>query len=94
MTHRNAGRGGITPREGRSQMARKTVVSCGIDGHTERKVLTRSFETLEAAQKFAEGRFVHDIYKRNGRFAVEYEKTTRVVYDKDGFPAKRFDVGI
>ena len=73
------------------------ITNVGIEGHTERKVLTRSFETVEEAQRFAnrktaEGKTVYDVFRRRGRYAVEYEKVTRVVYDKDGFPEKRIDI--
>lgn len=73
------------------------ITNVGIEGHVEHKRLTRSFETLDAAQKFAdrkaaEGKTVYDIFRWHGRYAVEYEKVTRVVYDKDGFPEKRIDI--
>lgn len=54
---------------------RKTVN--GFDwerGSYTRKVLTRSFPTLEAAQKFAEGKNVIDVYRNNGKFVVEWVK--------------------
>lgn len=73
------------------------ITNVGIEGHTERKVLTRSFETVEEAQRFAnrkiaEGKTVFDVFRRRGRIAVEYEKVTRVLYDKDGFPETRIDI--
>lgn len=46
-------------------------------GHYTRRKLTRSFDTLEAAQKFAEGKIVLDIYRANGRFKVEWLKETQ-----------------
>ena len=73
-------------------MANIRITNAGIEGHTEHRYLTRSFETLEAAQKFAAGKTVFDIFRRRGRFVVEYEKITRVLYDKDGFPEKRVDI--
>ena len=39
------------------------------------RTLTRSFQTLEAAQKFAEGKDVRDIYRSKGKFVVEWVKT-------------------
>lgn len=47
-------------------------------GYYIERTLTRSFQTLEAAQKFAEGKNVKDIYRRNGKFVVEWVKTTIV----------------
>ena len=38
------------------------------------RTLSRSFDTLEAAQKFAKGKDVRDIYKRNGKYVVEWVK--------------------
>lgn len=73
-------------------MANIRIKEVGIEGHIEHKVLKRSFETVEAAQKFAAGKMVFDIFGRRGRFVVEYEKITRVLYDKDGFPEKRVDI--
>ena len=43
-------------------------------GYYTRKVLTRSFPTLEAAEKFAEGKDVRDIYKNKGKYVVEWVK--------------------
>lgn len=78
-------------------MANIWITNAGIEGHTEHKRLTRGFETLEAAQKFADkktadGKTVYDVFRRRGRYAVEYEKVTRVVYDKDGFAETRIDI--
>ena len=53
----------------------------------KRRELSRSFDTLEAAQKFAEGKNVFDICKSHGRFKVIWFKDTladqpkRVIYD-------------
>lgn len=38
------------------------------------RTLTRSFETLEAANKFADGKNVLDIYRNKGKFVVEWLK--------------------
>lgn len=43
-------------------------------GYFITRTLTRSFDTLEAAQKFAEGKKVMDIFRKNGRFTVEWLK--------------------
>ena len=54
---------------------RKTV--CKFDwsrGCYKERVLTRSFETLEAANKFADEKNVLDIYRKNGKFVVEWLK--------------------
>lgn len=45
-------------------------------GHYTERTLTRSFPDLETAQKFAEGKDTRDIYRKNGRFVVEWIKTT------------------
>ena len=55
---------------------RKTVR--GFDwerGSYTRKVLTRSFQTFEAAEKFAECKDVRDIYRNKGKYVVEWFKT-------------------
>lgn len=52
---------------------------CNFDwknGHTIHKRLTRSFDSLEQANKFAEGKQVIDIYVCDGRYKVEWLKTT------------------
>lgn len=41
----------------------------------KRRELSRSFDTLEAAQKFAEGKQVSDIYRKHGKFTVVWIKT-------------------
>lgn len=54
----------------------KTV--CGFnwtEGYYKRRTLTRSFETLEAVQKFAEGKDVVDVFLNKGKFVVEWVKT-------------------
>ena len=43
-------------------------------GFTILKTLSRSFDTLEQAQRFAEGKQVTDIYRCNGRYKVEWQK--------------------
>ena len=73
------GRGGITPQEGRKNMTGR-IIERSIDFHVEQRTLHRSFDTLEAAQKFAEGKTVIDIFRSQGRFKVEYLKTKRVDY--------------
>ena len=71
----------------------RRVLSHSLDHHIEQQTLHRSFDTLEAAQKFAEkstaeGKTVIDIYRAKGRFKVEYWKTVRVDYDENGFPIR------
>jgi hypothetical protein len=41
-------------------------------GHTIEKYLSRSFDTLEEAQRFAEGKRVVDIYISKGRYKVQW----------------------
>ena len=54
----------------------KTAHYGGYSGEpfTKVRTLSRSFQTLEAAQKFAEGKQVIDIYRNKGRFVVEWIK--------------------
>lgn len=59
-------------------MARKTVH--GFDweqGYYKKRTLSRSFDKLEEANKFAEGKTVTDIYRANGRYRVEYIKIVK-----------------
>ena len=56
----------------------RRIVEHSIDYHVEERTLSRSFDTLEQANAFAEGKHVLDIYKSKGRFKVEYVKTKRV----------------
>ena len=44
-------------------------------GHYMVRTLTRSFDTLEAAQRFANGKDVNDIFRRKGKYVVEWFKT-------------------
>lgn len=46
------------------------------DGSYIEKKLHRSFETLEEAERFAEGKNVRDIYRCKGRYKVEWIKKT------------------
>ena len=55
----------------------KTTWFVDDDGrHKIRRVLTRSFDTLEEAERFAEGKDVRDIFRSKGRFKVEWIKVT------------------
>lgn len=45
-----------------------------VNGFTKVKVLSRSFDTLEEANRFAEGKQSTDVYKSKGRFKVEWVK--------------------
>ena len=45
-------------------------------GYTKRRRLTRSFNTIEEARRFAESKQTTDIFKSKGRFVVEWVKTT------------------
>lgn len=58
----------------------KTVHGGGFDGvaHYKRRELSRSFDTLEAAQKFAEGKENPDVYRANGKYKVTWYKTTTI----------------
>lgn len=51
-------------------------------GYYKVRNLTRSFETLEQANAFADGKQVVDIYRSKGRFVVEWQKT--IMLDGDG----------
>lgn len=46
-------------------------------GATKARILHRSFASLDAAERFAKGKDVKDIYKSAGKFRVEWIKTTR-----------------
>ena len=69
-------------------MMAKRILSWSVDHHVEQRTLSRSFDTLEEAQKFAEGKNVMDIYRAHGRFKVEWEQVKRIDYDENGFPMK------
>lgn len=45
------------------------------DGSTIVRRLSRSFDTIGEATKFAEGKEIVDIYKSKGRYKVEWIKT-------------------
>ena len=62
----------------------KRIISWSIDHQIEQRTLSRSFDTLGQAQKFAEGKNVTDIYRAHGRFKVEWEQIKRIDYDKEG----------
>ena len=49
---------------------------------TKVRTLSRSFDTLEAAQKFAEGKKVVDIYRAGGKFKVEWQTVTEFHWDE------------
>ena len=44
------------------------------NGYTKLRILSRSFDTLEEAIKFAEEKQTVDIYKSKGRYKVEWLK--------------------
>ena len=44
------------------------------DGNYKMRRLSRSFDTLEEAQRFAEGKNVTDVYKCKGKYKVEWIK--------------------
>ena len=46
-------------------------------GYYIERTLSRSFDTLEAAQKFAKGKDVRDIYRNKGKYVVEWVKTVK-----------------
>ena len=46
------------------------------DGYQKRRFLSRSFKTLEDAEKFAEGKLNVDIYKSKGLYKVSWLKIT------------------
>lgn len=49
----------------------------GTSPHKKRE-LSRSFDTLDAAQKFAEGKELLDIYKSKGKYKVVWIKTVKL----------------
>ena len=49
---------------------------------TKVRTLSRSFKTLEAAKKFAEGKLVTDIYMVGGKFKVEWLNVTEIHFDE------------
>ena len=44
----------------------------------KRRELSRSFDTLEAAERFAEGKQVTDIYRKHGKFTVVWIKKVAI----------------
>ena len=44
------------------------------DGHTIARMLSRSFDTLEEAKKFAENKLNSEVYQSKGRYKVEWLK--------------------
>ena len=66
----------------------KRILVSSLDHHIEQRTIHRSFDTLEAAQAFVDGKDTVDIYRVHGRYKVEYVQTKRIDYDKDGFPKK------
>ena len=74
------GRGGITPTGGNMGRINKTGYygGCGGVAPHKRRELSRSFDTLEEAQTFAEGKAVTDIYRKNGRYTVVWIKTITI----------------
>ena len=49
-----------------------------VKGGQKVRKLSRSFNTLEEANQFAEGKQVTDIYRHKGRFRVEWIKTEQI----------------
>ena len=72
----DTGRGGITPQGGiMGKRFNKTVNGFNWErGYYTDRALTHSFPTLEAAQKFAKGKDVRDIYRNKGKYVVEWVK--------------------
>lgn len=46
-------------------------------GHTIEKTLSRSFDTIQEATAFADGKNATDIYRSKGRYKVEWIKTIK-----------------
>lgn len=44
------------------------------NGYTKVRKLTRSFDTIEEAMLFADGKLNTDIYKSKGKYTVEWTK--------------------
>ena len=51
---------------------------CGGVAPYNRRELSRSFDTLEAAQRFAKGKEGTDVFKAHGRYKVTWIKTVTV----------------
>ena len=45
-------------------------------GHTKVRTITRSFDSLHEAERFAQEKEVVDIYRSKGRYVVEWRKET------------------
>ena len=58
----------------------KTAYYGGCNGVApyKRRELSRSFNTLESAQKFAEGKDGTDIFRANGKYKVTWIKTVDI----------------
>lgn len=55
-------------------MKKTTVRFDWESGYTKARRLSRSFETMEEASRFADGKRNAEIYRSNGRYKVEYIK--------------------
>lgn len=53
-------------------------------GHYKVRTLSRSFDTLEAAERFSEGKQVTDIYRKKGRYTVEWTKEEQIDSGRKG----------
>ena len=45
-----------------------------VNGYTKYRRLSRSFDTLEEAERFTEGKLNVEIYKSRGKYKVEWHK--------------------
>ena len=57
------------------------VGGCGGEPWSKVRTLSRSFDTLEQAQRFADGKNVVDVYKSRGRFKVEWQTRQQIPQD-------------
>ena len=49
-----------------------------VDGHRKERRLSRSFDTLEEAERFSTNKDVTDIYRYRGRYRVEWIKVIKL----------------
>ena len=59
-------------------MRKTTVHHDWENGYTKHRRLSRSFSTLEEAQRFAEGKQNTEIYRSKGLYKVEWVKETQI----------------
>lgn len=61
-------------KEGKRKMKKTTIKFDWSEGYVKTRILSRSFETLQEAEKFAQGKDIMDIYISKGKYKVEWIK--------------------